>query len=271
MARLCVRTIIITVATLTAVSSMALGLCGCSSGATTGGPELSVWAAAGLKSAFTELAQVFDQKNGSVTNLVFDSAGALQKQIAVGAPADVFASSDPEFMAKLAEEGFVETSVVRPFASNEVVLIVPAGCTLEIDGFEDLADPLVERVSVGNPETTPLGRMAVEEILPALGILEALKDKLIYSQTVSQTFDYVNREEVDAGIVWVSEAVAGGAGIKMVATADPDWHSVVKFEVSVVRRSENASLAQGFVDFVLSPDGQSVLQKHGFLSIATGS
>lgn len=233
-----------------------------------GGETLSVWAAAGLKNAFTQLGEMFDGATGAQTTMVFDAAGALSKQIAAGAPADVFASADPKFMTALTDEGFVDEATVMPFASSEVVLIVPAESTLGLTGFEDLANAEVKKIAVGNPETTPLGEMTLEEILPRLGILEQVQPKLVYSQTVSQTLTWTSAGEVDAGIVWASEALAGGDGVKTVATADPAWHSEVTFVIGVVSDSGNKELAQSFVDFILGPEGRSILRSHGFLTIS---
>ena len=285
MRSLSARPVLVFVVALTTLIAMVSALAGCGSDAGgSGAPEettvstargadaitLSVWAAAGLKNAFKELATAFDGEAGSETTLVFDTAGVLQKQIAAGASADVFASSDPKFMNALVKEGFVDESAVKTFASNEVVLIVPAKSALGVSGFEDLAKPEVKKIAVGNPDTTPLGQMTLAEILPRLGVLEEVQPKLVFSQSVSQTLDYVNREEVEAGIVWVSEAKAGGDGVKTVATCDPSQHSKVLFMIAVVKDSEKPEQAQAFVDYVLSSDGQSVLQAHGFLAAPAG-
>ena len=160
--------------------------------------------------------------------------------------------------------------LVKRFAGNEVVLIVPAKSALGVSGFEDLAKPEVKKIAVGNPDTTPLGQMTLAEILPRLGVLEEVQPKLVFSQSVSQTLDYVNREEVEAGIVWVSEAKAGGDGVKTVATCDPSQHSKVLFVISAVKDTEKPEQAQAFVDYVLSSDGQSILQAHGFLAAPAG-
>jgi len=225
---------------------------------------LLVSAAAGLKNAFTEIGRVFDQSNNAETTFNFNAAGALQKQIEGGAPADVFASADPKQMNNLLSADLADAASVRTFAGNEIVLIVPADSNLGITGFEDLAKAVVERVATGDPKITPLGGYA-HEVLSRFGILDNVKPKLIYAQTVNQTVDYVARGEVDAGVVWASEAMARGDDVETVATADPSWHGEVAFVIGIVTASRSKSLGQSFIDFVLSPEGQSILRKHGFL------
>ena len=136
------KRVCICAAVLTMILAVAAAIAACASdtqestaadGSVPGG-TLSVFAAAGLKNSFTELAKLFDQESGAQTSLVFDAAGVLQKQIAAGADADVFASSDPKFMTALVEKGFVDGPAATPFAGNTIVLIVPAGSASGIAG-----------------------------------------------------------------------------------------------------------------------------------------
>jgi molybdate transport system substrate-binding protein len=235
---------------------------------TTAGPvktqPLLVAAAAGLKNAFTEIAEAFDKAYGAETTLNLAASGQLRKQIEGGAPADVFASADVKQMQLAVDAGAIVPESVEPFADNVIVLIVPADSDLDISDFRDLADPAIKKLATGDPEITPLGA-ATHEILQTLGIEDAVAPKLIYTQTVNQTLDYVSRGEIDAGVVWASEAQAGGDKVKVVATADRDWHTKVLFVIGVVEGGSNIDLSQAFVDFVLGPEAQAILEKHGFL------
>jgi molybdate transport system substrate-binding protein len=286
--------VIITLVLLLVVLATALGACGSElSAATTAAPptsavassettappttevsttttagepqELLVSAAAGLKTAFTKIGELFDQKNNAKTTFNFAASGVLQKQIESGAPGDVFASADPKQMNALLKANLADASSVTTFASNEVVLIVPADSTLGITSFQDLAKADVKRVATGDPDTTPLG-VATLKILPALNMEDSVKPKLIYSETVNQTLQYVSSGEVDAGIVWTSEALAGGDKVKVAATADPSWYGgKAEFVIGRVTASANKDLGQTFIDFVLSADGQTILKSYGFL------
>jgi molybdate transport system substrate-binding protein len=227
--------------------------------------ELLVSAAAGLKNAFTEIGTEFDKANNAKTVLNFAAAGTLQRQIEGGASADVFASADPKQMNALLDGDLVDAASVKTFASNDIVLVVPADSTLGIAGFEDLAKADVKKVATGNPDVMPLGA-ATLKILPALNIEDSVKPKLIYAETVNQTLQYVSSGEVEAGLLWTSEALAGGDKVKTVATADPDWYGGrPKFVIGTVSASQVKALDQAFIDFVLGPQGQAILEKHGFL------
>jgi len=226
--------------------------------------ELTVSAAAALKGAFTEIAAAFDRANNAKTILNFDAAGTLQKQIEAGAPVDVFASGAPKQMNNLLEADLVDKVSVRDFAGNEIVLVVPADSTLGIASFEDLTGAEVEKVAYGDPAATAHG-VAAEETLSTLGLFDQVNPKVIYAANVSQALEYVASGEVDAGIIFATEAKAGGDKVKVVAISEPAWHSEIVFPIGLVSGSEAKALGQAFVDFVISSEGQAILQKYGFL------
>ncbi len=225
---------------------------------------LLVAAASSLKEAFTEIGEVFDAANNAETTFTFDASGSLQKQIEAGAPVDVFASAAAKQVDALLEQDLVDEESRTTFASNEIVLAVPAGSTLGIAGFDDLTKDEVQKVTTGDPETAPQGKTAVE-ILTKLGLLDAVQPKLIYAKNASQTLTYVVEGEVDAGLMFATDAIAGGDKVEVVATSDPTQHGALAYVTVVVGASEAKLLAQAFIDFVAGPEGQAILQKYGFL------
>ena len=232
---------------------------------TAGVRTLTVSAASSLKGAFTEMGKTFDQRNNAKTTFNFDASGALQKQIEGGAPIDVFASAALTQVETLLKENLVDSASVKVFASNEIVLVVPADSALGITSFQDLTKDGVKKVTTGDPAVAPHGKAAIE-ILSKLDLLTSVKSKLIYAANASQTLDYVTRGEVDAGIMFATDAKAAGDKVKVVATSDPSWHSQIAYVAALVSSSKTTSLGQAFVDFLTSPDGQSILHKYGFLS-----
>ena len=227
------------------------------------GGSLLVATAASLKTAFTEIGAAFDQVNGSSTTFTFDASGVLQKQIEAGAPVDVFVSAAPAQVNALLEQSLVDEASIVTFASNEMVLAVPADSSLVIAGFEDLANDEVERVTTADPQTAPQGKAALE-VLTSLGLLDAVQPKLIYAKNASQTLAYVTQGEVDAGIMFVTDAVGAGDAVKIVQTSDPAWHSEIAYVMAIVSASEAKTLGEQFVAFVNGPEGQAILKKHGF-------
>jgi molybdate transport system substrate-binding protein len=229
-----------------------------------GAKALTVSAASSLKAAFTEIGKAFDAANNSKTTFNFDASGTLQKQIEAGAPVDVFASAAMKQVKALTDASLADAGSVKVFASNEIVLIVPANSTLSLTEFEDLAKADVKKVTYGDPAVAPHG-VAAEQILHKLGIFDQVKPKVIYAPNVSGALDYVVKGEVDAGIVFATEAMTAGDKVKVVATSDPKWHTPIAYPICTITASKVKTLGQAFIDYVMSPNGQAVLAKYGFL------
>ncbi len=226
--------------------------------------ELTVSAASSLKAAFTEVGAAFDKARNAKTTFNFDASGTLQKQIESGAPVDVFAAAAMKQVNALVEGKFIDQAAVRVFAGNEIVVAVPADSALGVASFEDLAKADVRKVAYGDPAAAPHGVYA-EEALTTLGILDQVKPKVIYTKNASQTVTYVTSGEVDAGIMFSTDAVAGGDEVKVAAVSEPSWHGKIVYPTAVLAGSENQDIAQAFVDFLMSAEGQAILQKHGFV------
>jgi molybdate transport system substrate-binding protein len=256
----------ITMASLLVLLVAGLVACGSSSTTTTaaGGQALTVSAASSLKAAFTEIGKAFDAANNSKTTFNFDASGTLEKQIEAGAPVDVFASAAMKQVKALTDKQLADTASVRVFAGNEIVLIVPANSTLSITSFQDLTKADVKKIAYGDPAVAPHG-VAAEEILNTLGIFGQVKPKVIYAANVAQALTYVTGGEVDAGIVFATEAATAGDKVKVIATSEPTWHGAVAYPICVVSATKVKTLARAFVDYVDGPDGQAVLAKYGFL------
>ena len=235
-----------------------------------GAKTLTVSAASSLKAAFTEIGVAFDAANGSITTFNFDASGTLQRQIEGGAPVDVFASAAIKQVKALKDAGLVDAASIKQFAGNEIVLVVPANSTLGITSFEDLTKADVKKIGYGDPKAAPHG-VAAEEILNKLGIFDQVKPKVVYAQNVSQALTYVTSGEVDAGIIFATEAKAAGDKVKVVATADRAMYTKVAYPIAVVTASKAKDLGQAFVDYVTSADGQAILAKYGFLPAPTGT
>jgi molybdate transport system substrate-binding protein len=259
-------------ASLLILGAAVLGACGAdTSGSNTLEPDdnespktLLVATAASLKAAFTEIGEAFDQAGGTETTFTFDASGTLQKQIEAGAPVDVFVSASPIQVDNLLEKGLVDEASVTTFASNEMVLAVPTDSKLDITSFQDLAKDGVKRIATADPQTAPQGKHALE-VLTSLGLLEAVQPKLIYSRSAPQTLTYVKQGEVDAGIMFSTDALNGGNDVRIVETSDPTWHSEIAYVTAVVSASKAKTQGQAFIAFITGPEGRSVLEKHGFV------
>lgn len=168
--------------------------------------EVTVSAAASLTNAFKDVAQRYEaQHPGSRVLLNFGSSGAVLQQMAKGAPVDVFASADQETMDMAEAQGLVVRGERHDFARNALVLVVPSDSRQSLGRLDDLMQPAVQRVAIGNPASVPVGRYA-KHALEAAKLWSDVSSKAVSTQNVRQSLDYVARGEVDAGFVYATDA-----------------------------------------------------------------
>jgi molybdate transport system substrate-binding protein len=225
--------------------------------------ELTVSAAASLTDAFKEIAHGYEaQYPGSKVQLNFGASGALLQQVAKGAPVDVFASADQETMDAAVKQGLVAAGERKDFVRNTLVVIVPADSAIAIRRLGDLRQPAVRRIAIGNPASVPVGRYT-RHALEAGKLWNELGPKLINTQNVRQVLDYVARGEVDAGFVYRTDAAIQKDKVKVVFDVPLD--TPVTYPIAPATASANAGEARRFVAYVMSPAGQSMLARYGFL------
>ena len=228
--------------------------------------EITVSAAISLKNAFEEIGKLFESKNAG-TKVVFNfgASGDLVKQIEGGAPVDVFASAAQKDMDQIDTKSLIDGATRFNLVKNTVVLIQSASSTLEIKGFEDLLKPEIKMISIGNPQTVPAGKYA-QEVFTHFKVWEGISKKLVLAENVRQVLDYVTKNEVDAGVVYATDAAVQAGKIKIVATAPTGSHKPVVYPVAMVKSSNNKPLAKAFITMLTSDAGMNILKKFGFES-----
>ncbi|MGS0740526.1 molybdate ABC transporter substrate-binding protein [Glaciimonas sp. GG7] len=225
--------------------------------------DLIVSAASSLTNAFKEVAQDFEaQHPDTKVVLNFAASDVLLQQIIKGAPADVFASADQDAMNKAEAEKAVQSASRKDFASNQIVLIVPADSKLTIQSLKDLLQPAVKRIAYGNPASVPVGRYT-KAALEHENLWGAVAAKGIPAQNVRQSLDYVARGEVDAGFVFSTDA-AIMPGKVTIALRVPST-TPVTYPIAITSVTKQPSVAAEFVNYVLSAKGQATLARYGFL------
>jgi len=224
--------------------------------------ELTVSAAASLTNALREIAPLFEAEHpGTRLQLNFGASGALLQQIAKGAPADVLASADQETMDRAQQQGLVAAARRRNFASNALVVVVPAGAAVVPRVLGDLAQPAYARIAIGLPASVPVGRYT-KAALEAAGLWTAIEPRMVGAHNVRQALDYVARAEVEAGFVYATDAALMPGTVKLaftVPTTQP-----LRYPAAPLNGAPNPAGAQRFVDFLLAPKAQAVLARHGF-------
>lgn len=225
--------------------------------------DLVVSAAASLTNAFKDVAQAYEKEHPDTKVVLnFGASDVLLQQILKGAPADVYASADQKAMDKAVEEKAVKPASRVDFAANQVVLIVPADSKANITTLKDLTRDDIKRVAYGNPASVPVGRYT-QSALEAAGLWNAVQAKGVLAQNVRQSLAYVSRGEVDAGFVFATDAAIMPDKVK-VAVRVPS-QTPVTYPIAVTARQAAAPEAERFVAYVLSPAGQKILARYGFL------
>jgi len=229
--------------------------------------EITVSAAISLKNAFEDISKVFQERNpGAKVLFNFGASGDLARQIEAGAPVDVFASAAQKDMDDIDGKSLLAFNSRKNFAGNAVVLIKPANSNIPISSMEDLRRKEVGKVSIGNPKTVPAGRYA-EEALRHYNLWDAVKDRLIFAENVRQVLDYVARGEVDAGLVYSTDAMVRSKEVKVVMRLPQGSHQPVVYPIGVIKGTKEESLSRAFVDLVVSAEGQKILNKYGFITV----
>ncbi len=206
------------------------------------------------------------KKPGTKVTFNFGASGDLARQIEGGAPVDVFASAAQKDMDSAENKGAIAAGSRINFAANSVVLIVPRGTRVPIKSFDDLKSGSIKKIAVGNPKTVPAGRYA-EEVLKYYRMLDDIKGKLIFTENVRQVLDYVSRDEVDAGIVYSTDAMVRSKEAAVIATAPEASHKPVVYPIAVVKTTKNSELARAFITLVTSPEGKKILGRYGFKAV----
>ena len=223
---------------------------------------VTVCAAASLKEAFFEIGRVLETASPE-TRVAFNFAasGQLVQQIAHGAPCDVLATADPDSMDRAVRDGRVVPDTRATFASNQLVLVVPAEGSTSVGGLDDLASAAGVRVALGTPESVPAGLYA-KEALQLAGRWDVLKDRLVFGENVRQVLDYVARGEVGAGFVYATDARLMPDRVRVVGPVKTK--RPILYPIAVIRDGGNEDGGRRFVEAVRSESGRRVLGRFGF-------
>jgi len=180
--------------------------------------KITVQAAASLKGALTELADAY-KKSHNLEDLVSD---------------------------------------VKPFVTNELVLVVPKGQPkVELNQIAS-----VKRIVLGNPETVPAGNYG-KQVLTKLGVWEQVEPNVVYAKDVKAVTASISQGAGDAGFIYKTDAIAAGDAVQISAVTPADSHDPVIYPIGIIKKYDNA-LAKDFYQYVMSPEGQKVLEKYGF-------
>ena len=247
---------------LAAVLAVALVAAGSPASAAGDGPV--VFAAASMKTALDAIAAKFAAKTGHAPVISYGSSGVLAKQIAGGAPADLFISADEQWMSFLADKGELKAGTRETLLGNELVLVAPASADARLaikPGF-DLAGAVGDgKLAVCTVSSSPAGIYG-KEALTKLGVYGALEPKLAQAENVRAALLLVARGEAAFGIVYATDA-RSEPKVKVVDTFPAATHAPITYPVAVTKDSKNAQAGE-LEAYLHGPEATEVLRGQGF-------
>jgi len=226
-------------------------------------PTLTVSAAMSLKDVLDEIKTEYEKKDPKTKiTYNFGSSGSLQQQIEQGANVDLFISAANKQMDALAGKNLLLPGSRQVFTQNQIVLITPK-TENGIKQFSDLTKSSVTKIAIAEPKSSPAGQYG-EEVLEFYQLLDKVKSRLIYGKTVRQILTYVETGNVNAGLVFLTDAQTSDQ-VKVVATAPPNSHGNIIYPLAILNDSKNTNSAQAFTNFLTSPQSKNILKKYGFV------
>jgi molybdate transport system substrate-binding protein len=220
--------------------------------------DVTVFAAASLRDAFGEIAGALETQRPDLdVESNFAGTSMLVQQVLEGARADVFASADEANMARLATAGAL-AAPARVFAANGLAIVVPRGNPKRIASLADLTAPGL--VLAFAAPAVPAGRYAAEAFRKAGLAMPPASQETDVKAVVGKAA----LGEIDAGVAYVTDVVAAAGAVESVPIPAAS-NVVARYPIATLREASNPSGGQAFLEFVLSPAGQAILQRWGFL------
>ncbi len=224
----------------------------------TSSSPLTVFAAASTTDAVNEITAAFSASSGIRVYCNFASSAALAQQIQAGAGADVYFSANRRWVDVLRKKGLTERVV--ELVGNTLVVVVPGQSSLGLHRPQELLSPEIHRISIGEPNSVPAGIYA-RQALTGLGIWKALEPKLVFTFDVRQALAYVETAEVDAGLVYATDA-AISPNVRVACTFAGGLSEPIRYPLVLLRGAKPR--AADLYRFFASPQAMDILEKYGF-------
>ena len=223
---------------------------------------LKVAAAADLASAFKDVGDAYKAKTGQEVKFSFGSTGLLAKQIAEGAPYDVFAAANVSYADDVTKSGACAADTKSLYATGRIVMWASKTAILPTK-IEDLADPKFAKIAIANPEHAPYGQ-AAKQALTKAGVWDKVSSRVVYGENVQQTLEFAQSGNAEVAIVALSLAIVSEGQYLVI---DPSLHDRIDQALVVCKGAGNVPSETGraFTAFVASPDGRAIMRRDGFL------
>jgi molybdate transport system substrate-binding protein len=230
---------------------------------------INIFAAASTTNVIEEIAAAYERESACSVTTVFAASGTLARQIASGAPADIFLSADIQWTDWLEQSGKIRPSNRVNLLGNDLVLVVPKTANISETDFSDPRSLIEfignERLAVGDPTSVPAGRYALS-MLRQLGVSDQLKDKIVTAGSVRAALVWVARGEAGAGIVYRTDA-AIEEDIKIAYAFPTPAETPIIYPMALIGRTPNQA-AQGFYQHLQSYIAATTFADFGFRRVS---
>jgi molybdate transport system substrate-binding protein len=229
---------------------------------------VSVAAAADLKFALDDLVGSFEAAHPEIgVEVTYGSSGNFFAQLSNRAPFDLFLSADVEYPRRLVEDGLADPRSEFLYAVGQIVLWVPRSSPIDVEALREkaLLDPAVRKIAIANPRHAPYGR-AAEAALDSLGVLAAVRDRLVLGENVAHTAQFVESGAAEIGVIALSLALAP-------PLQEEGRYWVLPLETYprmeqggvLLNWAKDRQAAMALRAFVVSAEGRSTLRRYGFI------
>ncbi|WP_332631433.1 molybdate ABC transporter substrate-binding protein [Halalkalibacter flavus] len=226
--------------------------------------EIIVSAAASLTEVLNDIKVSFEEEYPNINvTFNFGSSGALQQQIIQGAPVDIFFSAAQDKFEELVEQGFINEEVGFDLVGNQIVLVTTID-NEQIQSFDDLKEH-AQTISIGTPESVPAGKYA-KEMLENVGLWNEIENKIVFAKDVRQVLTYVETGNVDAGIVYLTDALISSK-VNIVTEAEEGTHEPIIYPLGVINESEKRNESMIFYEYLQSEKSLKIFEEYGFLNL----
>ena len=228
---------------------------------------LAIAAAGDLRGALEELKGRFEAQHSGVSlQLTFGASGSLTAQIQQGAPFDLFLSADMGFPEQLQKAGLVTEDGPFPYATGRLTLWVRKDLGLDPgkDGLGVLRSPKLRKIATANPQVAPYGR-AGDAALRQAGLYDAVKPRLVFADNIAQAAQFLQAGSAEAGLISASQAnhpVLRQDGF--IWTLPSEAYPPLRQAGVLLKRTAHLEQARAFRAFLVGPEGQALLARHGF-------
>ncbi|MDR3456299.1 MAG: molybdate ABC transporter substrate-binding protein [Verrucomicrobiae bacterium] len=225
--------------------------------------EITVFAAASLTDSLKQIATTYEKQSSDKIIFNFGASSTLARQIAEGAPADIFFSADEAKMDGLEKKGLIDQATRQNRLGNTLVVVIPVGSTLAIKSASDLTNAAIEKIALADTKAVPAGIYA-KAWLEKQQLWPAVEPKVVATENVRGALAAVESENAGAGVVYKTDA---GISKKVkIAYEVPAMDAPkISYPMALVKESKQPDAGKKFLHYLASEEAGQVFQRFGFI------